>query len=260
MGGHSVWFGGSFFPATDRPGAHASRHLSNLRAAAPSPSRRPLAFSAPLPPKKVDLRYGFFYDSYDSKYYYWESVVLVEKLLMVLAITLLQRKNATVQVLVALIIISLATVVQITFRPSGCNMLHTLTRASLYVLQCTLFLLMVSNLEEIATSDVVVAALVLAAVLNGALVLMFLYAFFVELRRMLLASVGKGEEDKVSREDVVKSLKSLASFGGGRLMRGKRKAASARAGPPVESRGGPAARGAARGEGAAGDGEGPDRV
>jgi hypothetical protein len=89
------------------------------------------------------MKYGFFYDSYDHAYYYWESVVLVEKLLMVMAITLLQRRNATVQVLVALIVVSLATVVQITFRPAGCNMLHTLTRASLYVLQCTLFLLMV---------------------------------------------------------------------------------------------------------------------
>jgi hypothetical protein len=89
------------------------------------------------------MKYGFFYDSYDHRYYYWESVVLIEKLLVVMAITLLQRRNATVQVLVALIVISLATIAQITFRPSGCNMLHTLTRASLYVLQCTLFLLMV---------------------------------------------------------------------------------------------------------------------
>jgi len=180
---------------------------------------------APPPPtatsrhkrSKVDLRYGFFYDSYDTRFYYWESIVLVEKLLMVLAITLLQRKNATVQVLVALIIISLATIAQISLRPSGCNMLHTLTRASLYVLQCTLFLLMVSNLEEIATNQVVVAALALAAVLNGILVLTFFYAFSCELRRMLLLSVGKDADGPLSWADVRRSVRSLlcSSCGGG---------------------------------------------
>ncbi|KAI8472522.1 MAG: hypothetical protein J3K34DRAFT_519707 [Monoraphidium minutum] len=151
----------------------------------------------------VDMRYGFFYDSYDAKYFFWESIVLVEKLLMVVAITLLQRYNATVQVLVALIIISLATVLQITFRPSGCNMLHTLQRASLYVLQATLFMLMLSNISEMATdAKVVVAALGIAAALNVGLVAMFLYAFWTEVRRLVMVGLGKEPSDHMSCADL----------------------------------------------------------
>lgn len=120
---------------------------------------------------------------------------------MVLAITLLRRHNATVQVLACLIIIWLATVLQITFRPSRCVMLHTLQRASLYVLQCTLFLLMLSNLQEMQTTPkVVVATLAIAAILNAVLVIVFLYAFIIEARRLLLdvatSPAGQGQRWK----------------------------------------------------------------
>lgn len=139
------------------------------------------------PDRQVNLQYGFFYDSYDRKYYYWEFIILLEKLAMVLAITLLRRYNATLQVLASLIIIWVATVLQITFRPSRCMMLHTLQRASFYVLQLTLFLLMLSSLEDMArTRGVVLATLAIAAGFNAALVALFLYAFIMEARRLLL--------------------------------------------------------------------------
>ena len=146
----------------------------------------------------VNMKYGFFYDSYDAKYYFWESVILVEKLLMVLVITLLQRWSATVQVLASLMIIWVATVLQMTFRPSGCNLLHTLQRSSLFVLQVTLFLLMLSSLSEVSSRAVILVALCVAAVLNLGLVAMFLYAFGLEVRRLVMVTAGKDPSERMS--------------------------------------------------------------
>jgi hypothetical protein len=67
----------------------------------------------------------------------------------------------------------------------------------------------VSNLEEIATAPVVTASLVIAAILNVALVLMFFYAFFAELRRFLLSAVGKAPGDALTFEDVGIALRVL---------------------------------------------------
>ena len=124
-------------------------------------------------------------------------MILVEKLLMVIAITLLQRYTATAQVLVALIIVSLATVLHITFRPSGCTMLHTLQRSSLYVLQATLFMMMLSNLSEVADNKVILLALAIAAALNIGLVIMFLFAFAIEVRRLIMVSIDADPAERM---------------------------------------------------------------
>ena len=59
------------------------------------------------------------------------------------------------------------------------------------------------------------ASLILAAVLNVGLVLMFFYAFFAELRRFLLATVGKGPAEALTWQDVGRSVRVLFGWGGG---------------------------------------------
>ncbi|GBF89398.1 hypothetical protein Rsub_01970 [Raphidocelis subcapitata] len=179
----------------------------------------------------VELRYGFLYDSYAPRYYYWESVVLLQKLLLVVSITLLQRKGATLQVLVSLAVVNVAAAAQITLRPAGCALMDGLQRASLYVLQATLFLLLVSSLDGVATPGTVIAALALAAALNVALVAGFLAALASEARRMLLAASGKGEGpgERLSWADVRATARALAPRPGG----GKAAAAAAAGAAPL---------------------------
>jgi hypothetical protein len=62
---------------------------------------------------QVELQYGFAYESYHIRQYYWEAVVLLQKLLLVTLATLLQRISQGLQVLVALVIISLASILQV---------------------------------------------------------------------------------------------------------------------------------------------------
>jgi hypothetical protein len=62
---------------------------------------------------QVELRYGFLYESYHIRYYYWESVVLVEKLVLILPVMLLQRKGQGLQVLLAMLVITGASILQV---------------------------------------------------------------------------------------------------------------------------------------------------
>lgn len=66
---------------------------------------------------QVDLKYGFLYDSYRAKFYFWESVILLEKLALVMSVTLLQRYSAPLQILVAMAVIFVATAMQV--RPTA---------------------------------------------------------------------------------------------------------------------------------------------
>jgi hypothetical protein len=154
------------------------------------------------------MKYGFFYDSYDSRHYYWESVILVEKLLLVVAITLMRRWSAAAQVLLSLVIVWAATILHLTFRPSGCRLLHTLQRGSLFVLQVTLYLLMLANLPDMSSRGVVIAALCVAAALNAALLATFAYAFVLEVRRLMMVTVGRDTSERMTAGDVGRFLRS----------------------------------------------------
>eukprot|EP00878_Enallax_costatus_P010015 GHUV01010454.1.p1 GENE.GHUV01010454.1~~GHUV01010454.1.p1 ORF type:complete len:228 (-),score=53.08 GHUV01010454.1:1784-2467(-) len=54
---------------------------------------------------RVEVPFGPLYSSYRSKYYFWECVVLLEKLAVVVVITLLQGLSVSLQVLVAIAVI-----------------------------------------------------------------------------------------------------------------------------------------------------------
>jgi hypothetical protein len=62
---------------------------------------------------QVGLQYGFLYDSYHIRFYYWESVFLSEKFALVLCATLLATYSQPLQVLVAMAIITVASILQV---------------------------------------------------------------------------------------------------------------------------------------------------
>jgi hypothetical protein len=63
--------------------------------------------------KEVELQLGFLYASYRRRYYFWEGVVLLEKLAMVLSITLLQGVSVGLQVLMAIAVIFISASLQV---------------------------------------------------------------------------------------------------------------------------------------------------
>lgn len=62
---------------------------------------------------------GFFYNSYRLRFYYWESVLLLEKLALALVVTATQRFGAPSQVLAALGAFFVFLLVQSSCHPYG---------------------------------------------------------------------------------------------------------------------------------------------
>jgi hypothetical protein len=75
---------------------------------------------------------------------------------------------------------------QVTFQPFACKLLDTLQRISFYTLQITLFLLMIASFDEISSDGARLALLVVVAVLNAAVLALFL--FFISRGVMLMSS------------------------------------------------------------------------
>ncbi|KIZ04125.1 hypothetical protein MNEG_3835 [Monoraphidium neglectum] len=160
---------------------------------------------------KTDLMYGFFYDSYRHGYYFWESVLLLEKLLLSLAITVTTRYGAPAQVLAGHCVIFVALMLQVKCRPYGCQMLDRLQGTSLYALVGSCFALMMPALDSILTGDGLVsqssavtgASLAIAGVLNVGVVLLFLCALYLEGRRMVVSAMDADGDGKVAVWEVL---------------------------------------------------------
>lgn len=66
-----------------------------------------------LQQKQVELQLGFLYASYRMPCYPWESVVLLQKLAMVLSVTLLQGVSVGLQVLMAIAVVFVSALLQV---------------------------------------------------------------------------------------------------------------------------------------------------
>lgn len=66
-----------------------------------------------LQDKDVELQLGFLYASYRTRYYFWEGIVLLEKLSMVLSITLLQGVSAGMSILMAIGVVFVSASLQV---------------------------------------------------------------------------------------------------------------------------------------------------
>ena len=182
-------------------------------------------------PESIELSFGFLYGSYAPRFYFWESVVLLEKLALALAVTLLQRRSAATQALAALAVVAAAAALQAALRPMGCARLHALARASLLALQATLFLLLAASIEELATPRLATGAVVAAGLLNLAVIAAFAAAFFAEARRMLRAAAGKRKGERLTLRDV---RGALAGRPPAAAAQAAPQPAPAALGPPVE--------------------------
>ena len=61
--------------------------------------------------------YGFLYQGYVPRKYWWELIIILRKFLILLALVFLNRVSVTVQALVALIILIIALRLQLAFNP-----------------------------------------------------------------------------------------------------------------------------------------------
>jgi hypothetical protein len=77
---------------------------------------------------------------------------------------------------------------QVTFQPFACKLLDTLQRISFYTLQITLFLLMIASFDEITDEGARMALFTVVAVLNAAVLLVFVFFIGRGVRLMLAYS------------------------------------------------------------------------
>ena len=118
------------------------------------------------------------------KLFFWESVVLFEKLALALAVVAMQRYGAAPQVIVAHAVLSVSLLLQWHYSPYACRMLDTMQRRSLYALIATCFTLMAPALDGLMQLSqggpphawVLFSALAVAGLINLAVVGLFAYA------------------------------------------------------------------------------------
>jgi hypothetical protein len=63
--------------------------------------------------------FGFLYEEYEAKYYYWESLIMLRKLLFVIVIVFLAGHGLDLQVMVTIGVVVIALALQVRF-PSLC--------------------------------------------------------------------------------------------------------------------------------------------
>jgi hypothetical protein len=107
---------------------------------------------------------------------------------------------------------------QITFQPYACKMLDTLQRASFHVLQITLFLLMVSalagaggimDLAYDSSQSFTLNILPVIGVINGMLLVLFVYCFYLECKRFALHVLGRSRDEQLTWGDLRRLPKSI---------------------------------------------------
>ncbi|KXZ48361.1 hypothetical protein GPECTOR_28g768 [Gonium pectorale] len=92
---------------------------------------------------EFNLSYGFMYNDYSRSCYFWDSLVMLRKLGIVIVIVFLQEEGAGMQVLASLGIIIIATLAQISIKPFKHARMNELERLSLFatiaLLYCALY-------------------------------------------------------------------------------------------------------------------------
>jgi hypothetical protein len=58
--------------------------------------------------------FGFLYEEYETKYYYWESIIMLRKLLVVIVIVFLSGRGLDLQVMATIAVVSVALALQVT--------------------------------------------------------------------------------------------------------------------------------------------------
>ncbi|GAX73320.1 hypothetical protein CEUSTIGMA_g774.t1 [Chlamydomonas eustigma] len=150
--------------------------------------------------------YGFIYSDYRDGAYYWETVVLLRKFLIVLVVVFLLPAGAQMQVLVALGVIIVAMVLQMVMMPFRLSRMEGLERFALYGntigLYVGMFLITTSSTGvKIGMSAVLVTV---NSIIIAFLVLMIVKEYFFN----FAAQLDLDKDGWLSEEEVNKALET----------------------------------------------------
>eukprot|EP00878_Enallax_costatus_P005974 GHUV01006266.1.p1 GENE.GHUV01006266.1~~GHUV01006266.1.p1 ORF type:complete len:429 (+),score=73.90 GHUV01006266.1:26-1288(+) len=184
----------------------------------------------------VELKYGIMYDKYRYKRYYWECVVLLQNCALTMLLVLLQSQPAVLQILVALAVIIIGLILQITYKPYVVAMLDTLRKLSAYALMVTVFCMALVNVPEFEERQALpLVVLVVIATSNIAVLAVHLWAMLHELRRWILYEMNASGRKRFTWGDLQHALHNVMhTMCGGRLQGVVRRSAG-----PVASLGTP---------------------
>ena len=111
-----------------------------------------VCFSAPLTmllaisknKRKLDevgerLKYGFLYNGYKERFYYWEFIIILRKLFIILFFVFISRVSIPIQALCTFIVILLSFLLQLKFEPYSIYQLNILELLSILVSAVTIY-------------------------------------------------------------------------------------------------------------------------
>eukprot|EP00198_Chlamydomonas_reinhardtii_P010737 XP_001700074.1 predicted protein [Chlamydomonas reinhardtii] len=142
-------------------------------------------------------KYGFVFGEYRPQYFYWESIIMLRKLVMVVVIVYVGYIGVGVQVLVALGVLMLATVMQLLCRPFREPAMNDLERLSLYSTCSTLYLSLFLYVEGVSEAGRIVLSCMLLGG-NSLVAAFFTYCLGREVRRHTIAEYDMDGDGRLS--------------------------------------------------------------
>ncbi|GIM05121.1 hypothetical protein Vretimale_9537, partial [Volvox reticuliferus] len=146
-------------------------------------------------------RYGFLYEDYRRTTYYWESVIMARKLLVVGVMLATNSSEDIMQVLAVMGVVVIAGLLQLYVRPYTHARFNSLESTSLAATLIILYLCCFFLLSDITeTTQQVISVLIL--VVNAATIGWFVYCLVTEAYRYSVQVLDHDGDGRVSREEV----------------------------------------------------------
>ncbi|GAX73318.1 hypothetical protein CEUSTIGMA_g772.t1 [Chlamydomonas eustigma] len=155
--------------------------------------------------------YGFIYGDYRDECFYWESVVMLRKLLIILVVVFLVTYGNVMQVVVALGIIIVAMVVQMIMDPYRLERMEFLERISLYGNTLLLYLSLLYTQSTFTGTSQTILGLALVVV-NVLVVAFLLFHYAREWLRGKISKLDRTNGGFVSEEDIVRAASKAKSM------------------------------------------------
>lgn len=146
------------------------------------------------------ITYGFLYEEYEDEFYFWESIIMLRKFLVVTVIIFLSTVGLEIQILVALGVVIFAMVLQVIYNPYELWQMDVLERTSLYATCGTLYISMFYMLNDIPK----LARYLFSVVLMFGNVLVVLYFVWNVVREMVFGTADK--IDDATREKIASKM------------------------------------------------------
>lgn len=155
---------------------------------------------------EFSLRFGFIYDDYRRKSYYWESIIFLRKLALVMITVFAASVDALLQLLGVLFVAVLALAVQIIFKPYQLKRMNFLEMATLIAICITFYafcILQINTLNNAAQ----IAIAVLVLIVNFGVILLLVLAAAAEFKDSVFKMFDEDHDGQVNRADVQKYLR-----------------------------------------------------